>query len=157
MRLQPVSPLAWVTGKWLVVVLFAWTGAVVTTLVSVFALQRFAPSIASSLALSPTHVALLCLTALPVALVASAVCFGLALQARSTMEAQTRLTLVTLLPVGLGLMIATSCAIPSGWTVPTLHELTALPEWIAGAPFPTQESLTTTLFAVVAVTSRKTM
>ena len=152
MRLQPLSPTAWVAGKWLVVAAFAWTGLIVTTVVSVLTLRAFAPTLCSGLALGPANIGLLCIAGLPVALMASAISFGLALQAKSTMEAQTRLTFISIVPVGLGLVSAIG-RVPDGWAIPVLHELTALPDWIAGGSFPTVQTVASAAVGLVLIAS----
>ncbi|MEO0425368.1 MAG: ABC transporter permease subunit [Pseudomonadota bacterium] len=140
MRLQPLSPVAWATGKWAVISLFAWAGALVTTVVSALALHQLVPAQAAELNLGISSIITLAVAALPVSLLASAVGFALALQARTTMEAQTRLTMVSILPVAVGLM-ATAGAAPQGLALPVRFELTSLPAWLTGAAFPVGQAM----------------
>ncbi|MEM9387731.1 MAG: ABC transporter permease subunit [Pseudomonadota bacterium] len=150
MRLQPLSPVAWVAGKWAVISLFGWAGALVTTVVSALTLHQLVPAQAVELNLGVGSVMLLALAALPVSLLASAVGFALALQARTTMEAQTRLTMVSILPVAVGLM-ATAGAAPQGVSLPVLFELTSLPAWLTGAAFPVSQALVSGVLSIALI------
>ena len=150
MRLQPISPLAWVTGKWLTVVAFAWAGTIATTVLSAVAVVQVVPSVASTLNLTPASVAVICVASLPLALIAGALNFVLALQARSTMEAQTRLSLVALLPAAVGLW-ATAGGAPVGLPIPMVHEIVGLSEWLSGRPFPATAAAINAVFALVVV------
>ena len=152
MRLQPLSSWSWVTGKWLVVALFAVGGTIVTAAASVVAVQLLAPAVASSLALDPAHLLVLCGATLPIGLVVSAVAFALALQSRSTMEAQNRITLLTLAPVAIGLLASAGRA-PGGSAFPMLHEVTSLAGWLTGEAFPLQQAAVNALLSLGVVTA----
>ena len=135
MRLQPISPLAWVTGKWLVVATFAWAGAVATAALCVVAIQALVPQLASSVNLSAESLGIISLASLPMAMLSAIVNFVLALQARSTMEAQTRLSLVAVVPAGIGLWAITQGTL-QGLPIPLVHEVVGLSGWLSGQPFP---------------------
>ena len=142
MRLQPIDPRAWVLGKMLIVSLFCWAGTLCTTTISVFALERFAPVAAEGLRLTPSAVVTLIVAASPIALIAAAVLFAVALQAKNTMEAQTRLPLAAMLPMGVGfwILMATPDLSAIGY-LPVVYEIDGVAGWMAGGAFPATAAL----------------
>ncbi|MEL6189089.1 MAG: ABC transporter permease, partial [Myxococcota bacterium] len=137
MRLQPLIPWAWVFGKMLVVALFCWVGTAISIVVSLLALEALSPAAAEGWRFSADSISILLVAVTPMTLLASALLFAVALQARNTMEAQTRLTLTSVLPIAVGFWIIMAGPDVSSWSfLPFVHELDGLTRWMVGAAFP---------------------
>jgi sodium transport system permease protein len=137
--LNPVSRAELVLGKWGAVLAVSWGALLVSLLAFAAALARVPmQEIGLRVLAGPRELLGMALVLLPLSLFAAALQLNLALYSRSFKEAQTWLSLVTLLPMLPAALLAVSPLQPQAWmmAVPALSQTLLLTEGLRGGAVP---------------------
>jgi sodium transport system permease protein len=132
---QPARAWEIVTGKWLMAATLAMVGLTLELMLAHGVLSWLPlEELGMSWSLSALDVALVCLVALPLALLAAALQIALAMNAKSFKEAQSTLSMVLLLPMLPGVVVSMMDLKTSLWmyAVPMLSNQTLLREMSKG-------------------------
>jgi len=132
---QPARAWEIVTGKWLMAATLAVVGLTLELLFAHGVLSWLPlEELGMSWSLSAVDIALVCLVAVPLALLAAALQIALAMNAKSFKEAQSTLSLVLLLPMVPGVVVSMMDLKTSLWmyAVPMLSNQTLLREMSKG-------------------------
>jgi sodium transport system permease protein len=132
---QPAHPWEIVTGKWLMAATLAVAGLTLELLLAHGVLSWLPlEELGMTWSLNGVDVAMVCLVAVPLALLAAALQIALAMNAKSFKEAQSTLSLVLLLPMVPGVVVSMMDLKTSLWmyAVPMLSNQTLLREMSKG-------------------------
>ncbi|HEY0065673.1 MAG TPA: ABC transporter permease [Telluria sp.] len=132
---QPVSPLMLISGKWVAAAVLSIIGLSLELALAHAALSWLPlEEVGMSWRVTSGDLAIVCMAAVPLCLFAAAAQIALAMNSKSFKEAQSVLSLFTLLPLLPGLAVSVMELEPAGWMymVPMLSNQTLLRELAKG-------------------------